>query len=94
MKIIFFLVHPSPSLRQNKALILLMLHYDLHYVHFSKLLVSINVCHCISTAALFHYFPVFMLQSESAQGEAAANAMAGRGRGGGFPGRGRGMRRR
>jgi hypothetical protein len=34
-----------------------------------------------------------MLQSESAQGEAAAGAMGGRG-GGGFRGRGRGMRRR
>lgn len=37
---------------------------------------------------------ILIMQSESAQGEAAASAMGGRGRGGGFPGRGRGMRRR
>lgn len=37
---------------------------------------------------------ISMMQSESAQGEAAASAMGGRGRGGAFPGRGRGMRRR
>jgi hypothetical protein len=44
---------------------------------------------------LILWFPnILVMQSESAQGEAAASAMGGRGRGAGFPGRGRGMRRR